>query len=137
MNTDSQWSKHVPLGCGHILLPNYFNVCSVLHRQVSLAAVNQIYVFNEAINWSFSELFFFISQKNQNGKTNKVNQQSVLIFKYFTVSLSKIHRQDLKNILKQKKKHPIFMVLYLSIQLRCRNKNKTNMFIKRQTHKNW
>ena len=29
------------------------------------------------------------------------------------------------------------MVLYLSIQLRCRNKNKTKMFNKRQTHKNW
>ena len=34
-----------------------------------------------------------------------------------------------------KKKRPIFMVLYLSIQLRCRNKNKTKMFIKRPTHK--
>ena len=29
------------------------------------------------------------------------------------------------------------MVLYLSIQLRCRNKNKPKMFIKRRTHKNW
>ena len=29
------------------------------------------------------------------------------------------------------------MVLYLSIQLRCRNKNKTKKFIKRRTHKNW
>ena len=36
-----------------------------------------------------------------------------------------------------KKKRPIFMVLYLSIQLRCRNKNKTTMFIKRRTHNNW
>ena len=27
------------------------------------------------------------------------------------------------------------MVLYLSIQLRYRNKNKTKMFIKRRTHK--
>ena len=36
-----------------------------------------------------------------------------------------------------KKLRPIFMVLYLSIQLRCRNKNKTNMFIKRRTHKHW
>ena len=34
-----------------------------------------------------------------------------------------------------KKKRPIFMVLYLSIQLRCRNKNKTKMFIKCPTHK--
>ena len=29
------------------------------------------------------------------------------------------------------------MVLYLSIQLRCCNKNKTKMFIKRPTHKKW
>ena len=36
-----------------------------------------------------------------------------------------------------KKKRPIFMVLYLSIQLRCCNKIKTKMIIKRQTHKKW
>ena len=36
-----------------------------------------------------------------------------------------------------KKKRPIFMVLYLSIQLRYRNKTKTKMFIKRRTHKKW
>ena len=36
-----------------------------------------------------------------------------------------------------KKKRPIFMVLCLSIQLRCCNKNKTKMFIKRPTHKKW
>ena len=36
-----------------------------------------------------------------------------------------------------KKKRPIFMVLYLSIQLRCCHKNKTKMFIKRPTYKNW
>ena len=36
-----------------------------------------------------------------------------------------------------KKLRPIFMVLYLSIQFRCRNKSKTKMFIKRRTHKNW
>ena len=35
-----------------------------------------------------------------------------------------------------KKKCPIFMVLYCLIQLRCRNQNKTKMFIKRRTHKN-
>ena len=34
-----------------------------------------------------------------------------------------------------KKKRPIFMVLYLSIQLRFCNKNKTKMLIKRPTHK--
>ena len=36
-----------------------------------------------------------------------------------------------------KKKRPIFMVLYPSIQLICRNKNKTKMFKKRPTHKKW
>ena len=36
-----------------------------------------------------------------------------------------------------KKKRPIFVVLYLSIQVRCRNKNKKKMFIKCRTHKNW
>ena len=35
-----------------------------------------------------------------------------------------------------KKLRPIFMVLYLSIQLRYRNKNKTEMFFKRRTQKN-
>ena len=35
-----------------------------------------------------------------------------------------------------KKKRPIFMVLYLSIQLRFRNKNHTKMFIKRRTYLN-
>ena len=32
------------------LLVNIFNVRSVLHGQVSLVAVNQIYVFHEAMN---------------------------------------------------------------------------------------
>ena len=41
-----------------------------------------------------------------------------------------------KTYTQTKKKRPIFMVLYLSIQLRCCNKNKTKMFIKRPTHKN-
>ena len=36
-----------------------------------------------------------------------------------------------------KKLRPIFMVLYLSIQLRCCNKNKTKMFIKRPTNTKW
>ena len=36
-----------------------------------------------------------------------------------------------------KKKRLIFMVLYLLIQLRCCNKNKTKMLIKRLTHKKW
>ena len=35
-----------------------------------------------------------------------------------------------------KKKRLIFIVLYLSIDLRYCNKNKTKMFIKRSTHKN-
>ena len=42
-----------------------------------------------------------------------------------------------KTYTQTKKLRPIFMVLYLLIQLRCRNKNKTKMFIKRRTHKNW
>ena len=33
-----------------LLLANEFNVRSVLHKQVSLAAVNQFYVFHEAMN---------------------------------------------------------------------------------------
>ena len=62
MNTDSQWNKqeaflHVLLRCGSLsittpvsLLVNEFDVRSVLHGQVSLAAVNQIYVIHEAVN---------------------------------------------------------------------------------------
>ena len=42
-----------------------------------------------------------------------------------------------KIVYSNKKKRPIFMALYLSIQLRCRNKNNTKMLIKRRTHKNW
>ena len=48
---------HVRLRCGSLsittpvsLLANEFNVPSVLHRQVSLAAVNQICVIHEAMN---------------------------------------------------------------------------------------
>ena len=47
----------VQLRCGLLsittpvsLLANVFDVQSVLHRPVSLAAVNQIYVFHEAMN---------------------------------------------------------------------------------------
>ena len=57
MNTDSQWFVlHVRLRCGSlsittpVSLGNEFNVRSVLHRQVSLAAVNQICVIHEALN---------------------------------------------------------------------------------------
>ena len=63
MNTDSQWIKnkrlvlHMRLRCGSLsitkpvsLLVNEFNIRSVLHGQVSLAAVNHIYVFHEAMN---------------------------------------------------------------------------------------
>ena len=47
MKTDSQWSKQeTPVS----LLANEFDVQSILHGQVSLAAVNQIYVFHEAMN---------------------------------------------------------------------------------------
>ena len=46
---------HVHLGCGSlsIITPvsgNEFDVLSILHRQVSLAAVNLIHVFHEAMN---------------------------------------------------------------------------------------
>ena len=62
--------------------------------------------------------------------------------------LEAIHNQFLRSltysrkstplyILKQKKKRPIFMVLYLSIQLRCCNKNQTKVLIKRPTRKKW
>ena len=61
MNTDSQWNKqevlHVRLGCGSLPittpvshLANEFDVRSVLSVQVSVAAVNQIYVIHEAMN---------------------------------------------------------------------------------------
>ena len=61
MNTDSQWSKqeaylYVRITCGSLsiiipvsLLANEFDVRSVLHGQVSLAAVNHMYVNREAI----------------------------------------------------------------------------------------
>ena len=48
---------HVRLSCGSLsitapvsLLANEFDVRSVLHGQVSLAAVNQIYAIHEAMN---------------------------------------------------------------------------------------
>ena len=48
---------HVRLGCDSLsittpvsLLANEFNVQSILHGQVSLAAVNQICVIHEAMN---------------------------------------------------------------------------------------
>ena len=48
---------HMRLRCGSLsittpesLLANEFSVLSVLHGQVSLAAVNQIYVIHEAMN---------------------------------------------------------------------------------------
>ena len=60
MNTDSQWSKQeacfaCPTQMLSIttlvpLLVNEFDVRSVLNGQKSLAAVNQIYVFHEAMN---------------------------------------------------------------------------------------
>ena len=63
VNTDSQWSKQeacfaratpVWLAVNHntpvSLLANESDVQSILHRQVRLAAVNQIYVFHEAMN---------------------------------------------------------------------------------------
>ena len=58
MNTDIQWSKQeVHRRCGSLSittpvsdLANEFDVQSELHRQVSLAAVNQICVIHEAMN---------------------------------------------------------------------------------------
>ena len=62
MNTGCQWNKqedflHVRRRCGSLsitksvsLLANEFDVRSVLHGHVSLAAVNQMYVVHEAIN---------------------------------------------------------------------------------------
>ena len=48
---------HVRLRCGSLsittpvsLLANEFDVQRVLHRQVSLTAVNQIYVYHKAMN---------------------------------------------------------------------------------------
>ena len=62
MSGDSQWSKKEACfahatGCGSLSIPtplpllaNEFNVRSVLHGQVSMVAVNQIYVIHEAMN---------------------------------------------------------------------------------------
>ena len=61
-NSQLEWSiqkacLHVRLGCGSLsittpvsFLANEFDVRGVLHGQVSLAAVNQIYIFHEAMN---------------------------------------------------------------------------------------
>ena len=62
LSTDSQWRNkrlvlHMRLRCGSLstttpvlLLANEFDVGSVLHGQVSLAAVNQICAIHEAMN---------------------------------------------------------------------------------------
>ena len=59
MNTDSQWGKQeacfacaiqVWLAVSHNTSITSADVQSVLHVQVSLAAVNQIYVIHEAMN---------------------------------------------------------------------------------------
>ena len=59
MNTDSQWrlDLHVRLRRGSLsittpvsLLANEGDVRSTLHGQVSLAVVNHMYVFHEAMN---------------------------------------------------------------------------------------
>ena len=63
MNTDSQWSKQdacfaratqvwlaVNYNTGVTSGEKKFDVRSVLHEQVSLAAANQIYVVHEAMN---------------------------------------------------------------------------------------
>ena len=61
MNTDRQWSKQeacfaratqvwLVIKTPVPLLANEFDARSLLHGQVSLAAVNQMYVFHEAMN---------------------------------------------------------------------------------------
>ena len=57
MGANKRLVLHVRLGCGSLsitppvsLLVNEFDVPSVLHVQVSLAAVNKIYVIPEAMN---------------------------------------------------------------------------------------
>ena len=62
MNTDSQWSKQeacfaratqvcsLSITSSVSLLANEFDVRNLLHRQVGLAAVNQMYVIHEAMN---------------------------------------------------------------------------------------
>ena len=62
MEQPVEWSKqeaclHVRLGCGSLsitppvsFLANELDVRGVLHGQLSLAAVNQIHIFHEAIN---------------------------------------------------------------------------------------
>ena len=53
MNTDCQWSKQEECfaSANQVWLTvNEFDVQSVLHRQVSLAAVNHIYVIHEEMS---------------------------------------------------------------------------------------
>ena len=60
MNMDSQWNKQEAcLACAtqvwltvnhNTSVTSKFDVRSILHGQVSLAAINQIYVFHEAMN---------------------------------------------------------------------------------------
>ena len=62
MNTNDQWNKqwfamHVKIRCGSMsntapvsLLANEIDLRSVSHRQVSLTAVNHIYVFHVGMN---------------------------------------------------------------------------------------
>ena len=56
-NSQHEHGQHMQLGYGSLSITtlvlrcgNEFNFCSVLHGQVSLAAVNQIYVVHEAMN---------------------------------------------------------------------------------------
>ena len=57
MGANKKVVLHVRLGCGSLsistpvsLLANEFDVRSILHGQVILAAVNQMYVIHEAMN---------------------------------------------------------------------------------------
>ena len=55
---------------------------------------------------------------------------------FYFVEIRTGDTRQLQKYTPTKKKPPIFMVLYLSIKLRCCNKNKTKMFFKRTTYQN-
>ena len=65
------------------------------------------------------------------------NYNSIVIPCVVCESLETSTEEFIAKYTQTKKLRPIFMVLYLSNQLRYRNKNKTKTFIKRRTLKNW
>ena len=95
------------------------------------------------VTWSFCcpHIFFYLGILQRNYR--KMTMKRSFSYNSF-VKLSLKHDSLISGFLlmdqiytQTKKKRPIFMVLYLSIQLRCCNKNKTKMLIKRLTHKKW